>query len=152
MTNAGDSRVSEPYSAALFDAVMRATPDWVRGRLQHIAPGVALDEAAIILRIQTAIRNELSELLKSDVDDQRENPLHVIRRCAETVNADLETANVPYAQRDEFEIRAMPNDVYAFGPLTWRDLSEDVHDAGITWGAWKAATVLSRRRDEGKLQ
>jgi hypothetical protein len=26
-----------------------------------------------------------------------------------------------------------------------------VHEAGITWGAWKAATVLTRRRAEGKV-
>jgi hypothetical protein len=45
----------------------------------------------------------------------------------------------------------MPHDHYAVGPLTWKDLSEDVHDAGITWGAWKAATVLTRRRAEGKI-
>ena len=46
----------------------------------------------------------------------------------------------------------MPDDVYAIGPLAWSDLGEEVHEAGITWGAWKAATVLVRRRAEGKVQ
>jgi hypothetical protein len=45
----------------------------------------------------------------------------------------------------------MPDDMFALGPLTWRDLGDDVHDAGIEWGAWKAAMIISRRRDEGKL-
>jgi len=36
--------------------------------------------------------------------------------------------------------------------LTWRDLGEEVHDAGISWGAWKAATILTRRRADGSIQ
>jgi hypothetical protein len=30
-------------------------------------------------------------------------------------------------------------------------MGDDVHEAGISWGAWKAATVLTRRRAEGKV-
>ena len=45
----------------------------------------------------------------------------------------------------------MPDDVYAIGPLAWIDMGDDVHEAGISWGAWKAATVLTRRRAEGKV-
>jgi len=60
-------------------------------------------------------------------------------------------AGIPPVRRDEFEVRSMPDDMFALGPLTWRDLGDDVHDAGIEWGAWKAAMIISRRRDEGKL-
>ena len=152
MADTDSSLVQEPYSAALFEAVLAATPQWVQRRLHEIAPGVSFDVDGIVTRVQSALRNDLASLLRRDVDQQQENPLHVIRRCAETVRDDLEAVGVAHVQRDEFETRAMPNDVYAFGPLTWRDLSEEVHEAGISWGAWKAATILSRRRAEGKLQ
>lgn len=93
---------------------------------------------------------DLSRLLATDVDDQRENPLHVLRRGSRRIAAFLAAESVPAPTRDEFEVRAMPDDVYGIGPLAWRDLGERVHEAGIEWGAWKAAIVLTRRRDEGK--
>lgn len=93
---------------------------------------------------------DLSRLLATDVDDQRENPLHVLRRGSQRVAVFLAAESVPAPTRDEFEMRAMPDDTYGLGPLAWRDLGERVHEAGIEWGAWKAALVLTRRRDEGK--
>lgn len=93
---------------------------------------------------------DLSRLLATDVDDQRENPLHVLRRGSQRIAAFLAAEAVPAPARDEFEVRAMPDDVYGIGPLAWRDLGERVHEAGIEWGAWKAAIVLTRRRGEGK--
>lgn len=93
---------------------------------------------------------DLARLLGTDVDDQRENPLHVLRRGSRRIAAFLAAESVPAPTRDEFEERAMPDDVYAIGPLAWRDLGERVHEAGIEWGAWKAALVLTRRREEGK--
>lgn len=63
----------------------------------------------------------------------------------------LQTFGAEPARRDEYEVRAMPHDVFSIGPLTWRDLGEEVHDAGISWGAWKAATILTRRRADGSI-
>lgn len=93
---------------------------------------------------------DLARLLDTDVDDQRENPLHVLRRGSRRLATFLAAETVPMPARDEFEVRAMPDDVYGIGPLAWRDLGERVHEAGIEWGAWKAALVLTRRREEGK--
>ncbi len=100
---------------------------------------------------QLLLTEQLSRLLATDVDEQRRNPLQVIRESTAPMNDVLRSFGVPEPHRDEFERRSMPTDVYAIGPLTWRDLGDDVHDAGIEWGAWKAATVLTRRRAEGKL-
>ena len=110
-----------------------------RARLSETVPAVAEDVLA-----------ELARLLSTDVDEQRENPLHVLRRGSRRIAEFLVAEKTPAPTRDEFEQRAMPDDIYGIGPLAWRDLGERVHEAGIEWGAWKAATVLTRRREEGK--
>ena len=53
-------------------------------------------------------------------------------------------------RRDEFEERAFPDDVYRLSPATWSDVDPSLHEPGIIWGAYKAKTVLDRRRAEGK--
>lgn len=141
----------DPYAEALFRAILSALPQWLAQRLTQIAGEKELPLDDVIRQTTELVSKQLSALLTTDVDEQRENPLHVLRSCTSIATQALATAGVPQAHRDEFEQRAMPNDVYAIGPLTWRDLSEDVHEAGITWGAWKAATVLTRRRAEGKV-
>jgi hypothetical protein len=151
MGNSVDTSILEPYSAALLSAVENASSGWIRRRLVEIAGDVEIDIETVVRHVVADMTCELFALLQRDVDDQRENPLHVLRRATRSANQALREAGVTAPARDEFEAKAMPDDVYAIGPLTWRDLSDDVHEAGITWGAWKAATVLSRRRDEGKL-
>jgi hypothetical protein len=151
MGNTVDTSILEPYSAALMSAVETAAPGWIRRRLIEISGPVSVDIEATVKTVVDDMTQELYQLLRRDVDDQRENPLHVLRRATRSANRALADAGVTAPARDEFEVRAMPDDVYSIGPLTWRDLSDDVHEAGITWGAWKAATVLTRRRAEGKL-
>ena len=159
MTSPSATIPLEPYPQELFDAVMKAVPTWIQNRIVAIAtseygtcpdaliaslPNVASATAEIVAK-------DLAQLLGTDVDVQKTNPLHVLRSATSVATAALHNAQVTPVRRDEFEVRAMPNDVYAIGPLTWRDLGDAVHEAGITWGAWKAAVVLSRRRDEGKI-
>ncbi len=149
----------EPYSLALLDAVIAGTPRWIGERVRQVALaslGTAphgFDEVIAIIEMQTLeeVTAGLVRLLETDVDAQSSNPLHILRSCTHFATETLRRLGVAPVTRDEFETRAMPNDVYALGPLTWRDLGDDVHDAGITWGAWKAATILTRRRAEGKL-
>ena len=146
-----DTNLLEPYPAALVSAVEQAAPLWIRRRIREVAPGIEIDVEAVASTAVGEMMRELFALLRCDVDDQRENPLHVLRRATGSVSRALLAAGAVPPVRDEFETRAMPDDVFAIGPLTWRDLSDDVHEAGITWGAWKAATVLTRRRNEGKI-
>lgn len=148
----------EPYSKALFDAVIAAAPGWLDRSVDSLlrARGADID-AAQRRRLEEVLRGTvddiargLSTLLAEDVDRQRSNPLHVLRQSTGAVTELLNEWNVAHVHRDEFDVSAMPNDVYGLGPFTWKDLSDEVHDAGITWGAWKAATVLQRRRAEGR--
>lgn len=143
----------EQYPLALFDAVAGCYETWLTRRINEISRGV-IDSSRIeeVVGVSTrAVLDDLNRFLVTDVDEQRTNPLHILRQSTQLANQLLSEASVQHVSRDEFEVAALPHDVFSIGPLTWRDLSEDVHEAGITWGAWKAATVLSRRRNEGKL-
>jgi len=149
----------ESYPKDLFMAVIHAVPSWVARRMLEIASHGGVSAGADFMEaIETVSRETLQQLsgdllalLATDVEKQRFNPLQVIREANVFANQSLAMLGVPVPRRDEFDAQVMPHDHYAVGPLTWKDLSEDVHDAGITWGAWKAATVLTRRRAEGQI-
>ena len=137
---------------ALIDAVSRATGPWIRARVTAVTDGripVQMLDALTERARQDAVAG-LRDLFALDVEEQRANPLHVLRTVADDVTRHLRDAGVPPVVRDAVETEAFPDDVYGFGPFTWRDLSEEVHETGITWGAWKAAVVVSRRRIGGR--
>lgn len=153
MVSSDRYKALEQYPAALFDAVAACYDEWLTRSIQDRAHGAIAQEKIkeiVDESSRTALEN-LYEFLSVDVDQQRTNPLHILRQSTRLANELLSAAAIVPPVRDEFETSAMPHDVYRIGPLTWRDLGEEVHEAGITWGAWKAATVLSRRRDEGKI-
>ena len=157
-TNASVASLDQ-YPRDLYDAVVAAIPSWVSRRMLEIASHGGVSAGAdfmafveeVVRETSQQISGDLLALLSTDVDKQRFNPLQVIREANVFANRALDAAGVPLPHRDEFDAQVMPHDTYAFGPLTWRDLSDEVHDAGISWGAWKAATVLTRRRAEGKI-
>lgn len=153
MENSGHPTELEQYPQALLDAVILAYPMWLTRRMQEISRGAisAGEISEVVAASQHEAINDLKELLSADVDVQRSNPLHVLRMSTKRANEALSSHGVQPSSRDEFEVSAMPHDFFSIGPLTWKDLSDDVHDAGIAWGAWKAAVVMMRRRDEGKL-
>ncbi len=153
-----DGELSE-YSQRLCDACVVAVPEWITNRIHNVClmssgiiPEIVTTKVAGVAQAtQAQVQIDLMALLSVDVDAQRTNPLQVLRGSTLMATALLIEAGIPPAQRDEFEVRSMPDDMFALGPLTWRDLGDDVHDAGIEWGAWKAAMIISRRREEGKL-
>ena len=148
-----------PYAKRLLDAIIVAVPVWVDESVRKIVRrqfGVVNDDiaAAIVVagkEAQEYVFTRLSALLATDVDQQSSNPLQILRESARFPTQVLLNASVTAPKRDHFDEQINPDDVFGLGPYTWRDLGEEVHDAGIEWGAWKAATVLSRRRAEGKI-
>jgi hypothetical protein len=147
----------DEYSAELLASTDRAVAGWVerciRDRLtaagEPFEPHRAASaEAAGAARTQ--VRAELTALLELDVDAQRTNPLAVLRRAVAHPTAVLRAAGVPPVGRTEFDVRAFPEDVYNLSPATWRDVAEELQEPGLIWGAWKAKTVLDRRRAEGR--
>lgn len=147
-----------PYADALSAAVGPAVERWVRRSVDALLVAAAVDRtAAMADAIERAavdarahVAAELAEFLALDVDDQRTNPLAVLRSAVRFPTEVLRAAGVPDLVRDDFEVRAFPSDVYRLSPATWRDVDESLHEPGIIWGAWKAKTVLDRRRAEGK--
>ena len=147
----------DEYSADLLASVDEAVEGWVERCIRDCmtAAGVSFEahhaattEAAAAARIQ--VRTELSALFDLDVDAQRTNPLTVLRRAVAHPTAVLRAADVPPVARTEFEVRAFPDDVYDLSPATWRDVADTLQEPGLIWGAWKAKTVLDRRRAEGR--
>lgn len=156
--NATEDNMS-PYAKRLFDVIVAAIPVWVDDSVRKIVRRhlvVVNDDvaASIVLagkEAQLFVSQRLLSLLTTDVDQQSSNPLQILRDSACFPTQVLLDAAIPAPKRDHFDEQINPDDVFGLGPYTWRDLGEDVHDAGIEWGAWKAATVLSRRRAEGKI-
>jgi hypothetical protein len=93
---------------------------------------------------------ELDRLLATDADAQTTNPLSVLRAAVRHPTEVLARHGVPHAARDDFAVRNFPGDVYALSPATWADVDESLQEPGLIWGAWKAKTVLDRRRAEGR--
>lgn len=159
MTEQPRPQVLEEYPQDLYSAVIAAVPQWISRRIKEIMKDVVTQDGVqlqgeideVATQVLGTIEIALRELLLLDVDQQRQNPMHVIRSSINSATELLSRYEIPLPHRDEFETKAMPNDIYAIGPLTWKDLSEDVHDTGISWGAWKAAVVVSRRRSEGRV-
>ena len=138
----------QPVPLALLQAVRDSFGPWFLSRLRTLAGGGTEDLESAADQAAAWVHTELAALLSRDVEEQRTNPLQLLRNASRFAEPVLRAAGVPEPVRDEFEQRAMPEDPYGIGPLAWMDLGEDVHEAGIIWGAWKAATVISRHRGE----
>ena len=159
MVNQPEACELEPYADDLYQAVISAVPHWITTQVSGIA-SLSIDEtskeftsalADVAEHTLRVVSQDLFVLLTTDVDAQQSNPLHVLRASTSSGTQLLQTFGAAPARRDEYEVRAMPDDIFSIGPLTWRDLGDAVHDAGISWGAWKAATILTRRRADGSI-
>ena len=141
-----DAARLEELAEALADAVERALPGWVARVTAHVPlDGGAVAEAGrrAVADVGAAVR----ALLATDVDEQRTNPLAVARGAVRYPTELLARAGIAPAKRDEFAVRAFPDDVYDLSPATWSDLGPDVQEPGIMWGAAKAHVVLQRRKE-----
>jgi hypothetical protein len=101
-------------------------------------------------RARAEVGSELRDFLALDVARQATNPLAILRAAVRYPTAVLRDAGVPPVRRDEFKEQAFPDDVYDLAPATWKDVGPALQEPGIVWGAWKAKTVLDRRRAEGR--
>jgi hypothetical protein len=153
--NPEDLATLDGLATALADAVEVALPAWVERAVERragvVGPELRAAAADAGQRAAAEIGAEVRALLRTDVDDQRVNPLALLRRAVRYPTEVLQAAGVaPAAHRDEFAERAFPADVYDLSPATWADVDESLHERGIVWGAAKAHVVLARRRREGK--
>lgn len=141
--------------AALLEAARRVVPGWLRRITVDAARRGGVDQAQLELRIDAVVDRaseellaRLADLLATDVDEQRTTPLTLVRAAVrEPTQLLLELGAVPPPSSPD--AGRFADDVYRLGPATWSDVDPSLHEPGLAWGAWKAMTVLARRRDEG---
>lgn len=136
----------------LSEGICQALPGWVvssvEARLPEMNP--ELREAAETAGTAAAaeIGEEVTRLLAADIDDQRENPLSVLRRAVRYPTEVLLAAGVVPVERDDFAVDRFPNDVYNLTPASFGDIHPDLQCPGLVWGAAKAF-VYRRRHISG---
>lgn len=147
-----DDELLSRYAEALADGVERALPPWVAAAVARRLPG---DLEPWRDEVERAGRDAVDdvgarvrELLGLDIDEQWTNPLSLIRSAIRYPNRVLAAAGAPEVARDRQAVRFLPEDVYDLAPASFADLSPDLHDLGISWGAAKAHVHLRRRRRE----
>ena len=141
----------DAYAQALHAAAVAALPGWVQRCVRSRAPGLDEEAAEAGRRAARDVGERLRVLLDTDIDEQRTNPLSVLRGAVVYPTEVLKAAGVAPVARDAFVARAFPDDIYNLAPASWREIDESLQEPGLVWGAWKAKQFLERRRAEGKL-
>jgi hypothetical protein len=152
-----DAAALARYAGALADAAEAAIPGWVERSVSQVLAdqGRTVDEtlARRIDEVAHAAQADgargLRSLLTTDIDEQRSNPLSVLRSLVHYPTEILRVAGARPVARDEFAERNFPDDVYGLTPASFADVDPALHQPGLVWGAAKAHVHLARRRREG---
>ena len=150
-----DAAALARHADALADAVDATVAGWaarcVTSRWAQWRGGAPTPEVVDVAttageRVRAEVTPALRELLRTDVDAQRTNPLAVLRAAVRHPTAALRHLGVPPVPRDEQARRLFPDDAYDLAPGSFADIDPSVHEPGLVWGAAKAHVVLRRRR------
>lgn len=132
----------------LEQALVHVIPEWLRSAAAAICSTVdpaALDAA--ITQVMSNLEPELARVLHADVDAGVGSPLAAVRAATAPITAVLIGAGATPPARDEFDVRAFPNDLFALGPAAFADVHVSLHEPGLVWGAARAHIHLRRRRE-----
>jgi len=129
---------------ALADAVTATLPGWVVRCVTGFTPELRAEAESAGAQAAADVGPRLRSLLTADVDDQRVNPLMLVREAVRYPTQVLEDAGVAPPHRSSFDAEHFPDDPYGLVPMTWRDVDESLHDLGIVWGARKAMAHRAR--------
>jgi hypothetical protein len=146
--------VLDTHAAALVEAVEREVPGWVersvvriaaayRGRADADVRAAAADAGR---QAATEVGSELRTLLERDIDEQVTTPLTILRRAVRFPTEVLRALGVPPVERDEQQERLFPEDDYDLAPANFADVSPELTEPGLLWGAAKAHLHLQRHR------
>ena len=136
----------QEQAAALAAAVEEALPGWVERSVERLvrAAGGPVDAATPARareageRARVEVGGRVRELLSLDVDEQRANPLALLRAAVRYPTEVLREAGVPAVSRDQFAEQRFPDDIYDLTPASFADIDPRLHQPGIEWGAAKA--------------
>ncbi|HTN99873.1 MAG TPA: hypothetical protein VL068_04290 [Microthrixaceae bacterium] len=147
-----DEEMFRRYSQELADAIDSHVEGWVVSSVirRCAAAGVeltpeleaALDSAARCCRAE--VGTQMTALLTSDIDAQRTTPLAIIRSSIHYAADILARAGVGPVERDEFERRSFPDDIFGLSPASMSDVDESLAEPALVWGAAKAHIHRSR--------
>ena len=135
-----------PRAEALAEAVEETLPGWVERSVERVlvayagaADPSAMDDARREGRAAAAeVGRRVRALLELDVDEQRANPLALLRSAVRYPTDVLARAGVPPVVRDDFATERFPDDVYDLTPAAFADIDPRLHQLGVEWGAAKA--------------
>lgn len=140
------NQVLREHGRALAEAVTAALPGWVVRSVARIHPGLEAAAADAGRAAAAELGPPLHALLTADVDEQRANPLALVRDAVRYPTSVLAAAGVVPPTRSRFDAEHFPDDPYGLVPMTWRDVDESLHEPGIVWGALKARAHQARHR------
>jgi hypothetical protein len=123
---------------ALAGALDAALPAWVEAAVRTRAGRDLPGAAAAGERARSELVPRLRAVLDADVDEQRTNPLAILREATRYPTEVLQAAGVDPVERDDFQRERFPDDIYDLVPTSFADFGPEVADAGIAWGAAKA--------------
>lgn len=152
-----DDLLFADYGTALVDAVDAAVGGWVRRCVESrsTTAGVPIDETVgshidvAAEECRASVVAAMRDLLLRDIDEQSATPLTILREAVSFPTAVLAGLGVEPVDRDEFDRRAFPNDVYGLTPAGFGDVDQSLVEPGVAWGAAKAHLHRSRRRSGG---
>ncbi|MGI8983217.1 MAG: hypothetical protein ACR2HM_01575 [Acidimicrobiales bacterium] len=145
----------EPHATALAEAVEVALPGWVERSVRRImaawsgeAPAAHVMDAARDAggRAAAEVGADLRALLEADIDEQWTTPLSLLRAAVRYPTEILAGAGVPPVERDSFQERLAPGDLYDLSPASFADVDPALAEPGMVWGAAKA--LAHRRRHQ----
>lgn len=148
-----DDRLAD-ISSELLVAVESAIGPWVERCIRRtcVAADVAVDERVQALaadaarRCRSEVVAQLEELLATDIDDQRRTPLQVVRAGVRHPTAVLAELGIAPLERDDFDRRSFPDDLYELTPAGFGDVDPSLVGPAIAWGAAKTHIHLARHR------
>lgn len=150
--NADDESLGA-YAETLIDGLVEHVPGWVERLLvDRLGDELGRCSAERLSSDVDRTIEDVTVLLRSDIDDQRANPLAVIRRLVQPITETLIEAGVERPRRDPDAVRIFPGDHFDLVPGAFGDVHQDLHMPGLMWGAAKAHVHLRRRREEGRRQ
>lgn len=102
------------------------------------------DVAVAASRATARVAADLSRLFALPVREQSTTPLAVVRSMVREPSEVLAAAGVPEVERDDFEMRAFPADVYGLCPADLGALGDpDLAAVHVIWGMAKAEILRS---------
>lgn len=136
----------EEHARALADGICAALPGWVERSVEHLLvahrgaadPSVMVSAREAGARAAVEVGEEVRALLGADIDDQRANPLGLVRGAVGYPTDVLRQAGVPPVERDSFAEERFPEDCYDLSPTSFADLDPGLREIGLMWGAAKA--------------